>query len=72
MMGIDDLESQFDQYWDDIAGLLANESMAEDWSMPGNAYFLSTGEVLALPRDTGDSRYPYGQEGFTFWAYAWQ
>ncbi len=36
--------------------------------MPGGAFFLDGGEILALPRDNGDSRYPYGQDGFNFWA----
>lgn len=39
-------------------------------AMPGGAYFLSNNDVLALPRDQGDSRYPYGQNGFNFWVYA--
>ena len=38
--------------------------------MPGGTSFLRTGEIPALPRDTGDSRYPYGREGFNFWACA--
>jgi len=35
-----------------------------------NAWLGGWGEVFALPRWRGDSRYPYGKEGFNFWAYA--
>jgi Cellobiose phosphorylase len=38
--------------------------------MPGNAYFIENDEILAVPRDDGDCRYPYGFGGFNFWAYA--
>ena len=36
---------------------------AGTFALPGPA-------VLCLPRKTGDSRYPYGMNGFNFWAYA--
>ena len=38
--------------------------------MPGSTYVLDDNHLLCLPRDTGDSRYPYGRNGFNFWAYA--
>lgn len=38
--------------------------------MPCGTYFLPSGAVLALPRDSGDSRYPYGVDGFSFWIYS--
>ncbi|HEX2938323.1 MAG TPA: hypothetical protein VHO66_05325, partial [Ruminiclostridium sp.] len=39
-------------------------------SMPGNAFFIENDEILVTPRDDGDCRYPYGFNGFNFWAYA--
>lgn len=38
-------------------------------SMPGNAYFIEENDILTIPRDDGDCRYPYGKDGFNFWAY---
>ncbi|MBN1510700.1 MAG: hypothetical protein JXB13_01675 [Phycisphaerae bacterium] len=38
--------------------------------LPGNACFLEDGRVLCRPRELGDSRYPYGRDGFNFWVYA--
>ncbi len=38
--------------------------------LPGRAAFLQDGRVLCREREFGDSRYPYGTEGFTFWVNA--
>jgi len=38
--------------------------------MPGEVYFIDGNTILALPRDEGDSRYPYGKDGFNYWTYA--
>jgi cellobiose phosphorylase len=38
--------------------------------LPGNAAFLADGRVLCRERARGDSRYPYGRDGFNFWVYA--
>jgi len=38
--------------------------------MPGNVAFLADGRVLCRERSQGDSRYPYGSEGFNFWVNA--
>ncbi len=35
--------------------------------LPGNVAFLEDGRVLCRERTQGDSRYPYGSEGFNFW-----
>ena len=37
--------------------------------LPENTYFLDEKTVLCLPRKRGDSRYPYGADGFYLWAY---
>ena len=41
-----------------------------DRRMPGGVYVLDREHLLATPRDNGDSRYPYGRDGFNFWVYA--
>ena len=49
--------------------LLADSQALQQAAMPCNTFFLDSGQILALPRDNGDSRYPYGQDGFNFWVY---
>lgn len=48
----------------------SNPSLAEQAQMPGQAYFIDDNTILALPSEEGDSRYPYGENGFNFWTYA--
>jgi len=50
--------------------LMNNSQKAEKVRMPGNAYFLEDGSILALQRDDGDSRYQYGKNGFNLWVYS--
>ena len=38
--------------------------------LPGNIAFLSDGRVLCRERNWGDSRYPYGFDGFNLWVTA--
>ena len=38
--------------------------------LPGNAAFLADGRILCRERSRGDSRYPYGTDGFNFWVNA--
>ncbi len=38
--------------------------------LPGNVAFLKDGRVLCRERARGDSRYPYGDDGFNFWVNA--
>jgi cellobiose phosphorylase len=38
--------------------------------LPGNAAFFEDGRVLCRERKAGDSRYPYGTDGFNFWVNA--
>ena len=37
--------------------------------LPQNTYFLRGGAILALPREGGESRYPYDADGYVVWAY---
>lgn len=50
--------------------LMDNKAMAEQVKMPGKAYFIEEDTILAIPRDDGDCRYPYGKNGFNYWTYA--
>ena len=38
--------------------------------LPGNTSFLADGRVLCRERNRGDSRYPYGSDGFNLWVNA--
>jgi len=67
---MDLLAQSLDNIIKECKALLNDPVRAEANAMPGNTWFLPNGDVLALPRDTGDSRYPYGQDGFNFWVYA--
>lgn len=39
-------------------------------ALPGKTWFIGNEEMLTLPHDDGDCRYPYGSKGFNFWAYS--
>lgn len=43
----------------------------ENWTPPPcpAAWFAGDKEIFTRPRDDGDCRYPYGSDGFNFWAY---
>lgn len=48
-----------------------NEELKENkgqW-LAGDVYFYGD-DIIALPRDNGDCRYPYGEDGFNYWTYA--
>ncbi len=64
----------FSQRIDDLSAraerLLEDADRARQQALPGSAFFMDHNEVLCLPRENGDSRYPYGQDGFNVWVYA--
>jgi cellobiose phosphorylase len=37
--------------------------------MPNQNYFIGD-DILVIPNDEGESRYPYGKNGFNFWTYS--
>ncbi len=48
------------------------KTVREDTSssrLPQNTYFLDDETILALPRQYGESRYPYDVDGYVVWAY---
>lgn len=63
------LASEITRLSSEVAALLSDPDRARSREMPGGCYFLDHGEIVAFPRDGGDSRYPYGRDGFNFWAY---
>lgn len=65
-----DLSAQFEWIWKRADALLADQSELEARDMNGSVYVLSDKELLSLARENGDSRYPYGQDGFNLWVYA--
>ncbi|MGL5675012.1 MAG: GH36-type glycosyl hydrolase domain-containing protein [Cellulosilyticaceae bacterium] len=47
-----------------------DQVLASEKEMPGKAYFIEDNNILAIPREDGDCRYPFGQNGFNYWVYA--
>lgn len=41
----------------------------DNYSIPGSCWFVDKRNILSLPRDDGENRYVYGNDGFNFWAY---
>ncbi len=39
-------------------------------ALPGQTYYLDDGSILCVPRQDGDNRFPYGENGFNVWTYA--
>lgn len=64
------IEQKVQVYSDWYNKIKNDSSFASQLKMPGSAYFINNGEVLAIPRDDGDCRYPYGTDGLNFWTYA--
>jgi cellobiose phosphorylase len=54
---------------DQIKVLKDNPKEKSKVEMPGKAYFIDDNNILTIPRDDGDSRYPYTSSGFTLWTY---
>ena len=66
----DELSVKFADLHKKASALLADSKHLKESHMNGSAYVLSEKELLCLGRDNGDSRYPYGQDGFNLWVYA--
>ena len=65
------LRSEIDWIIESARSLDASRPDADsDNKMPGGVYVLDRKHLLAYPRDNGDSRYPYGRDGFNFWVHA--
>lgn len=50
--------------------LATSLSAGQSRMLPGDVSFLPDGRVLCRDRARGDSRYPYGHDGFNFWVHA--
>ena len=64
------LSAEFAAIHEKVSALMADSKRMNNSSMGNSVYVLSDKELLNLPRSSGDSRYPYGQDGFNFWVYA--
>ncbi|MEF9959880.1 MAG: hypothetical protein RR090_07530 [Niameybacter sp.] len=58
------------KYANEYHNLQANPEVACEKEMPGKAFFVEDNNILAIPREDGDCRYPFGQNGFNYWVYA--
>lgn len=58
------------KYSQEYHELQGNQEVAKEKEMPGKAFFIEDNNILALPREDGDCRYPFGQNGFNYWTYA--
>lgn len=59
------------RYYSEQYHKIKNDSdLAKETAMPGKSFFIENDEILSAPRNDGDCRYPYGTDGFNFWAYA--
>ena len=61
------LEQEVKSLFKEIHSLSNNNSTL---SLGENTYFLSNNRILCLPRKNGVSRFPFGKDGFTVWAYS--
>lgn len=65
---MDLFQGTIDYFSEQYFKLKTNSSYAEKYKMPGDVYAIGD-YIISIPRDDGDSRYPYGKGGFNFWAY---
>jgi len=61
-------EKKLKSIMEQINSTLKNKSA--DNMLPGNTFYLENGDVLCCERESGISRYPYQDDGFTLWAYS--
>lgn len=67
MKDINVIVKEFSKQYHDI---IDNKSDYDSNRMPGESYFIDDNNILVMPRDDGECRYPYGQDGFNFWTYS--
>lgn len=63
------LEDKISRFQVNYKGIKENPNRAKEIEMPGKVYFIEDGNILALPREDGDCRYPFGEDGFNYWVY---
>ena len=66
---MDTFEAKIKSFSQQYREMKNNPRKVEDRTMPGKTHFIEGGDILTIPRDDGDCRYPYGRDGFNFWAY---
>lgn len=65
-----DYLEQIEYYSEQFHRLRQRKAEKLENELPGKTFFLEDGSILCLPREDGDSRFPYGENGFNFWTYA--
>lgn len=48
----------------------ASKQVSDKNKLAGSTWYMDSKSVIAYPRADGDSRYPYGNDGFNLWAFA--
>ncbi len=66
----DALGDKLDWIIDQAQSIQDAPDQGENRRMPCGVFALDNRHILAMPRDNGDSRYPYGRDGMNFWVYA--
>lgn len=61
------MRENIDIYLDWYRRIQSGDSKLSEGKIPGG-YFIGT-DILMLPTDKGDVRYPYGADGFNYWTY---
>ncbi|MBC8060045.1 MAG: hypothetical protein H7Y18_05205 [Clostridiaceae bacterium] len=64
------LEDEIRKYSDFFHKINVDKNFASSNELTGNTFFMEDGNILSLPSMEVDSRYPYGSDGFNFWAHA--
>lgn len=63
-------KNQVNLFEEEYKALQTCPERAKEKEMPGKAFFIKDNNILAIPREDGDCRYPFGQNGFNYWVYA--
>ena len=62
--------TQINKLFTEIDTLKKDPALTDKSRMANGTFVLPENHILCEPRSNGDSRYPYGKDGFNFWAYA--
>lgn len=66
---MDKFKKEVNLLFNEIKSLEKEESKNNNYLLE-NTYFLNDGKILCKERKLGVSRFPYGKDGFTLWAYS--
>jgi len=66
---MEEFKKKIENYSKWLKALKESNELRDSNSMPGSSYFIDDNDILTIARHDGDCRYPYGKDGFNFWAY---